>query len=223
MIGTSPVSGDSYSWVSIPAGFNSTRAGASPAPTVTTTYILTETDTATGCSKTDSVVITVHHLPPTPKITLLGDTLISSAKTGNQWLLNDTIIKGATGQKYAAAGSGKYGVIVTDSNGCTASFDSVFTIVNTGVDKSTNGNLQVNIYPNPFTNSVNIDATLNTNGRVNITIYDMTGRVVVEQSGERDFVYTFDAAQYGGNNSMFIVKITAGNEVVEREIVRMKN
>jgi PKD repeat protein len=62
-IGTTAVSGDIYSWSSIPSGYSSTSATASVTPSVTTTYILTESNPSTGCSKTNSVVITVNPLP----------------------------------------------------------------------------------------------------------------------------------------------------------------
>ena len=143
--------------------------------------------------------------------------------------MNDTIIKGATNQKYGATVDGKYSVMVTDSNGCSAT-STVLNYTTTGINNLSE-NLAVNIYPNPFTNTVNIDANFGTNSMVSITIFDMTGRLVeksgsgergaLERSGEH-FEYIFDAAQYGGNGSMFIVKISVGNEVVTREIVRIR-
>jgi hypothetical protein len=45
-------------------------------------------------------------------------TLTSSSATGNQWLLNSTIIPGATGTTYAATASGSYTVQVTGAGGC---------------------------------------------------------------------------------------------------------
>ncbi|MBK7958246.1 MAG: hypothetical protein IPK03_09085 [Bacteroidetes bacterium] len=62
-IGATAVVGNTYAWTSNPAGFTSTSANPNVAPTVTTTYYLTETITATGCSKMDSVVVTVNPLP----------------------------------------------------------------------------------------------------------------------------------------------------------------
>ena len=178
-----------------------------------------------GCQKFSTPIkVIVRPTPASPTITQLADTLISSAATGNQWYKGNTPINGATSQKYMALANGNYYVLVTDSDGCSASSKTV-NYTTTGIN-TTSQNLQINIYPNPFTNTVNIDATLNTNSPVNITIYDMTGREIERsgerKSGERDFVYTFDAAQDGGNNNMFIVKITAGNEVVTREIVRIR-
>ncbi len=62
-IGASSVLGNTYSWTSVPAGFTSTLSNPTVSPAVTTIYILTETITATGCSKSNSVVITVNPLP----------------------------------------------------------------------------------------------------------------------------------------------------------------
>lgn len=58
-IGSSPVSGSTYSWTSNPAGFTSTSSSVTVTPSVTTVYTLVETITATGCSKTNTVTVTI--------------------------------------------------------------------------------------------------------------------------------------------------------------------
>jgi gliding motility-associated-like protein len=63
IIGSTEVIGNTYSWISIPVGFTDTTSNPSVKPTVTTTYILTETIAATGCFKTDSITISVLQLP----------------------------------------------------------------------------------------------------------------------------------------------------------------
>jgi Ice-binding-like len=67
-LGATAVAGSTYSWISVPAGFTSTAANPSVTPLVTTTYIVVETITATGCNNTNSVVVTVHPLPTTSLI-----------------------------------------------------------------------------------------------------------------------------------------------------------
>jgi len=62
-IGTASISGDSYSWISNPSGYTSTASNPSVSPTATTSYYLTEKITASGCTKSDSIVITVNPLP----------------------------------------------------------------------------------------------------------------------------------------------------------------
>ena len=63
-IGSSAITGDTYSWISVPSGFMSSNAKNKVSPAKTTLYYLTETITATGCYNRDSVQITVHQLPP---------------------------------------------------------------------------------------------------------------------------------------------------------------
>ncbi|MEI7980457.1 MAG: T9SS type A sorting domain-containing protein [Bacteroidota bacterium] len=62
-IGASAVSGSTYSWSSVPAGFTSAEANPTVSPAGTTTYIVTETITATGCTNSNNVVVTVNSLP----------------------------------------------------------------------------------------------------------------------------------------------------------------
>jgi hypothetical protein len=63
VIGDTAVSGNSYSWTSKPVGFSSNKSNPSVSPVITTTYYLTETANNTGCSKSDSVTVTVNPLP----------------------------------------------------------------------------------------------------------------------------------------------------------------
>jgi hypothetical protein len=62
-IGASPVAGSIYSWTSMPAGFTSSLANPSVTPLESTTYTLTETISATGCTNSHSVIVTVNPLP----------------------------------------------------------------------------------------------------------------------------------------------------------------
>ncbi len=62
-IGAPAVSGSTYSWTSVPAGFTSTVANPTVSPLTTTTYIVVETITATGCSNTNNVVVTLNPFP----------------------------------------------------------------------------------------------------------------------------------------------------------------
>jgi len=62
-LGAAAVAGNTYSWTSSPAGFTSTQANPTVSPLVTTTYTVVETVTATGCSNTHSVIVTVNPLP----------------------------------------------------------------------------------------------------------------------------------------------------------------
>lgn len=62
-VGDTAVNGNTYVWTSKPAGFISNKSNPVVQPAVTTTYYLTETVSTSGCSKTDSIIITVNPLP----------------------------------------------------------------------------------------------------------------------------------------------------------------
>lgn len=62
-IGAASVTGHTYIWSSLPAGFSSTSANPVVKPKAETTYYRHEGITATGCSNTDSVVVKVNALP----------------------------------------------------------------------------------------------------------------------------------------------------------------
>ncbi|MCX6351397.1 MAG: PKD domain-containing protein [Bacteroidetes bacterium] len=72
-IGGATTTGHSYVWTSNPKGFASNIANPTLYPSATATYYLTEIDTNTGCSKKDSVIITIN---PSPKAILGNDSVI---------------------------------------------------------------------------------------------------------------------------------------------------
>lgn len=62
-IGGDSVVGNSYNWTSQPVGFNSILSNPIVSPATITTYYLTEVNTTTGCSQSDSIKITIMPLP----------------------------------------------------------------------------------------------------------------------------------------------------------------
>lgn len=86
-IGASSVNGNTYSWSSSPNGFTSANSNPTVNPTVTTIYYLTETITATGCKKLDSVTVNVNPLPSanvgSNKTICYGDSIIIGANAVN--------------------------------------------------------------------------------------------------------------------------------------------
>jgi len=91
--GPAPVSPVTYSWTSKPALTDTTNSHHSEyyaKPNVTTTYYLTETNTKTGCSNSDTVTITVNPAPPAKT------TLPQTICRGDSVNIGDTSSKGFT-------------------------------------------------------------------------------------------------------------------------------
>lgn len=78
-IGANSVTGSTYSWSSMPAGFSSTSSNPIVSPLTSTTYSLEQTILATGCKKSSDVIITVQKKPiisitDAPEITICETT-----------------------------------------------------------------------------------------------------------------------------------------------------
>ena len=108
-LGTAAVSGNTYSWTSIPSGFTSTVANPTDTPLSSTTYYLTETNTASQCSATNHVVVTVNSIP-SPNLdgeikVCQGSEVVygtESAKVGYAWEISSggSIVEGGTSTDY---------------------------------------------------------------------------------------------------------------------------
>ncbi len=130
-IGGKAVTGNSYSWRSVPEGFTSTLANPTDKPLVTTKYYLTETVVATGCSKTDSVTV---HVIPLPVVDINGanaycekgktiyTTKAESGSTLRWAVTGGTILSGHGTESIVVVwnkwGEGEIKLIETTINGC---------------------------------------------------------------------------------------------------------
>jgi hypothetical protein len=106
-----------------------------------------------------------------PTITASGNTLTSSATTGNQWYKAGELIVGATAQTYQVQATAGYQVKVT-AGGCTAT-SAVFNFVPTRIDGPNAWNGTVVAYPNPVSNVLYVK---NNSGRkLQLQLVDVAG------------------------------------------------
>ena len=123
----------------------------------------------------------------TPVITMNNGVLQSSSATGNQWYLNNNIIRGATRQEYTPQTTGSYtiqvefGVQPVDTTtfqigvgGCYSEFSAPFVVTD-----SILATPQVLAYPNPATNVLTLLSKRP--GPVTMRIFDMMGRMLLQQ------------------------------------------
>ena len=139
-IGSSSVAGNTYTWSPV-TGLNS---GVVSNPTVmpsnSTTYTVTVTNTATGCSKTDAVLVTKLAPPPTPSLTATASpvcqgtnvSVLPSVTTGAasiDWYKNGVFLynKPVTYTEVvsvASASANNYIIKSKGSNTCTSNFSN---------------------------------------------------------------------------------------------------
>lgn len=136
--------------------------------------------------------ITVYAIPATPVITASADTLFATTGFDSyEWVLDGTLITGATSDTLITTSNGYYTVSVTDSNGCIAQ-SSAF-LVNTAIEDI--GAQSIKLYPNPATEKVFIETELSLE---KILVYDNVGRNIFESEnhGQTIDVSVFPEGQY---------------------------
>jgi hypothetical protein len=133
-LGFAPVSGNSYSWTSNPAGFSSASSNPSVSPSASTTYTIKETN-PNGCSKSNSVTITVNPIPTvtisaaTTSICVGGNTIALSGTPYGGIFAGDGITDSTFDPSYAGVGDHTIAYSYTDGNGCTNTASTVITVL----------------------------------------------------------------------------------------------
>jgi gliding motility-associated-like protein len=138
--GSSATAGTTFSW----SGGTIVSGGTTATPLVsgTGTYVLTVTDSASGCTSTDTALVTGNTTPPDANAgtaqsitcanttaTLTGSSLTAGATFS--WA-GGTIVSGGTTASPVVSTAGTYTVTVTDpSNGCTATSTVLVNLNNT--------------------------------------------------------------------------------------------
>ena len=91
ILGAAAVGGNTYSWTSLPIGFASTVSNPTVSPVVTTAYTLIETVTATGCTSSNSVVVTVGILPTKATLVPVATPICSGINAQLQLTITDGV------------------------------------------------------------------------------------------------------------------------------------
>lgn len=156
-IGAASVAGMTYSWS--PATGLSSATSANPTVTltnntaspVTTTFVVTQTETATGCSDTDTVLVTVN---PLPAITISGTrnicagastVLTASGGSTYTWTPN-TNLSATTGSSVTAnpGATITYTVTGTSAAGCLGTDTMPVRVINIGASITSSTNVLCN-------------------------------------------------------------------------------
>jgi hypothetical protein len=164
----------SYNWspsgtLDNPAVFN-----PSATPMETTTYnveVTNKQNTINGSS-----TVTVVPAPAVPVISISTDHLVSSLATGYQWHNSQGLIAGATSQSYYPSHTESYYVVTSNSEGCESQPSNA--IYYGFVDTKTSDENSLSIYPNPFTDLLNIDYHILSAGNVKIALYNSIGKEI---------------------------------------------
>jgi hypothetical protein len=143
-------------------------------------YAVTVTD-GNGCSNSDAISINVNPeinigLSDSATINVAGDSMVLDAGTWVSYLWST----GETTQQITVSTSGTYSVTVTDASNCSNSDQ-----INVMVTNTANVDIEnVNIYPNPASDIVTIDAADWLHQVSSIEIYNQLGQLVQVKHGQ---------------------------------------
>jgi hypothetical protein len=136
-------------------------------PTETTTYHVRVN--TVSASATKEITVFVEPVPATPVVSVSEDHLISSATEGNRWYNSHGLIPGATAQEYYPPVTESYYVKTISTKGCMSAASTEFEYAK---PPGENG---VSAHPNPFTDKLFFEYSLQSSGSVKILIYNSIG------------------------------------------------
>ena len=79
-------------------------------------------------------------------------------------------------------------------------------------------NLLASVYPNPFTDAVNISFSEEVNGNLTIVIYDMLGRKVYDQSKRATQEMTVNLQSL--SSAQYIMVVSSGNKLFKANLIK---
>ncbi|MBS1636523.1 MAG: T9SS type A sorting domain-containing protein [Bacteroidetes bacterium] len=205
----------SYTW-----NTGSTSASISVNPSATTVY--TVSGNLSGCATTDvkTATVTVNTLPAVTLSPIAGPLCINSPATAlNGSPAGGTYSgTGVSGSNFdpSVSGSGTFTVtyLYTDVNNCSNSDAKTVMVSNcTGIQEQQLP--AISVYPNPAHDALNIKMT-NISGKVDVEIYDATGRLVYNAEVSQDMISVNTEAYAKG---LYTVRIKAqGKQTITRFI-----
>ena len=173
------------------------------------TIKIIRTNQVTGCNDTSNAAITIVAKPEKPTITRMGQTLVSSANTGNQWYSFGNKLDGKTDKLLDLTEPGLYQVIVTSPNGCVSAISDTFDYNVLYVNEPINmKNIQV--YPNPATNKVFVQFSQSAVLDYKIEIINLLGENVYQHDIELNDKLLFEINLENMPNGSYLVKIFDG-------------
>ena len=140
------------------------------------------------------------------------DTLYTLPDSTYQWYDNNGPIQGATNQFFVPGANGDYRVITTDRFGCVSLISDTFNFNTLDISESY-FNERVKVLPNPTTGRFQVVTPIDTNLRLEISVYDNRGRLVYFTNQRR----AIDISGY--NTGIYFVRVVSDIGSAMRKIV----
>lgn len=159
--------------------------------------------------------ITVYPAATTPTITQTGNVLTCSVTAAVYvWYFNGNVISGANGQTYNATQTGSYQVIITTSDGCSATSQSTNVVITSISDILTEASFEV--FPNPNNGEFSLYFQSAKAQNFTAEITDITGRILLIRNFENisgAFNYNFNLKNFASGTYFLTLKNANSNAV----------
>jgi subtilisin-like proprotein convertase family protein len=204
--------GGSYLWSN-----GATTGTITISPASTTIYTLTVTD-ANGCFDVDAVTVNVNPAPVT-SVSLSGtsfcttDAAVSiSVSPSGGTLSGNGVSAGMFDPSVAGAGGHLITYSYTDAGQCESSSSVAVSVsVCAGIEELIKALETAQVYPNPFSNTINIRFSAIDNDEIKVQMVDMLGRIIVDEmmnvkSGENEFIINTGSELTSGLYFIHLIK-----------------
>ncbi|MDP2386171.1 MAG: ice-binding family protein [Bacteroidota bacterium] len=237
-IGGNSTSGNTYIWSPITNLNSPTISNPMASPTVTVIYTLTETIIATGCSESNSLTVEVNAAPtivsqPTNQIVSLGSSAefsvdVTGTNLTYQWrkglvnLTNNSTTFGVNTDTLRinpvsiSDTSNSYNVVISGicfisntSQNTSLSITGTIGIASSGITSKTDA---VTIFPNPFTNLLNVVVHSSFETNLEVIIYTTLGEKIIHKilSTESNTIDTRDLS-----SGMYFYSVQSKNKIIQ--------
>ncbi len=185
---------------------------------VANTYTVTVTD-AFGCEVITPVIISEPANALSATITNNGNgslTASGSGGTGSYTYLWNSLAGGQTTATATGLTSGTYTVVVSDANGCNTLV--TLDIIVVGQTEINHENTIV-VFPNPASDNVYIDLTLNEFSDVQINILNITGQAILSKEyvvNKNDRIELNTSSLLSG---VYTIQLNIGSEQFSRKLI----
>lgn len=218
-----------YAWT-FSGGTPGTSSMANPTVTYNTAGTYDVELTVTGAGGTDVLTQTAYVTVVDNNISIAGN--VSNASTGfNNGSISLTITggaapftyawdNGATGATASNLAAGTYNVTITDANGCTATQSFTVNATATDVIEIQTMFNEFLVYPNPTSDLINLEFSLNSIHAVQLELYSATGQLLQTQQLEGQYTYTTSLDMRDYSAGMYYVKVIAGSTIQGKAIIK---
>ncbi len=162
------------------------------------------------------VPVQVDHLDK-PTIEVDGELLLSSSTEGNQWLLNGTVIPGATDVTFLPEEAGNYSTQVTLGACIQTSNEVAYTITASEKDPD----LEINLYPNPVKSRlrVTLPDRFKSSDEVSISIYNSQGQLAGSYTKQvKSHSIEIDVQEF--NSGLYTLLLEANTTSIQKRFIK---